>query len=403
MKKIAIYIILFLLSLSTQAGAANPFNTPMNKDITGHFQGENVEVWFFRTGNQANAVMTWEDRSYKIEGEVSQGQFKGAMTEVSGKDSVPISATMENGNLHLTAQGLSALVTRQKELDFSGEWKNDDVLIRFEKSPNRRFKGQMAFKGIEYKINGLGIGNWLLGSFEVEGQPYQIEIGRENGKPVFISGNYRQPIEQTNKSAAASAVKKKAPQTGGDTDPLLKKALAGDKVAMNKMGIRYEKGQGVPKDPGKAVYWYRKAADAGSAGGMINLARHYNEGKGVEKSLEKRAFWYGKAAEKGHVRAVYVMGNIYMYGEGVAKNYPEAARWFEKAAQKGHVDAMYNLAWLHEKGKLKAFFGHTGNRNFEEAAKWYYRASQKGDEPANKKLVTLYRQGRFRYLPSREL
>ena len=66
-------------------------------------------------------------------------------------------------------------------------------------------------------------------------------------------------------------------------DLLLEKAEQGDVNAQNEIGIAYSKGYGVQADQKKAVYWFRKSAEAGYAIGTCNLALHYSLGWGVRK------------------------------------------------------------------------------------------------------------------------
>ena len=44
-------------------------------------------------------------------------------------------------------------------------------------------------------------------------------------------------------------------------DALRVRAEAGDAVAQNDLGVRYDDGRGVPQDDAEAVRWFRLAAD----------------------------------------------------------------------------------------------------------------------------------------------
>jgi len=71
-------------------------------------------------------------------------------------------------------------------------------------------------------------------------------------------------------------------------------AEEGDPTAQNELAGYYSKymiDQGVEKDDGKAVYWYKKAAKQGDFEASYWLAWHFFEGKGVEKNLEKAKYW----------------------------------------------------------------------------------------------------------------
>lgn len=51
----------------------------------------------------------------------------------------------------------------------------------------------------------------------------------------------------------------------------LRGVAAGSPEAMNYLGVLYHQGSGVPRDPGEAIRWFRRAADAGSAVAAANL------------------------------------------------------------------------------------------------------------------------------------
>jgi Sel1 repeat/TIR domain len=80
---------------------------------------------------------------------------------------------------------------------------------------------------------------------------------------------------------------------------LQKAADADDPIAMNKLGVLYENGQGVTQDYGKAREWYQKAADAGNADAMVGLGVLYENGQGVTQDYGKAREWYQKAADAG--------------------------------------------------------------------------------------------------------
>lgn len=59
-------------------------------------------------------------------------------------------------------------------------------------------------------------------------------------------------------------------------------------------GLRgmYFSGFGVKQDYSKAVAWYQKAAEAGSAVGMTNLGYMYQYGDGVTRDDGRAIVWY---------------------------------------------------------------------------------------------------------------
>ena len=50
---------------------------------------------------------------------------------------------------------------------------------------------------------------------------------------------------------------------------------------------------------GKAITFYKKAAELGDAPSQCNLAIKYFEGEGIKKDFAKGIYWMRKAAQKG--------------------------------------------------------------------------------------------------------
>ncbi len=65
------------------------------------------------------------------------------------------------------------------------------------------------------------------------------------------------------------------------------------------LGMKYESGDGVPKDQYKAAYWYRKAADKGDATAQAFLGLMYEEGRGVKQDKKIALTLYRSAVRQG--------------------------------------------------------------------------------------------------------
>lgn len=91
-------------------------------------------------------------------------------------------------------------------------------------------------------------------------------------------------------------------------------AESGDAEAQCNLGYCYQKGNGVAKDPAKAVEWYQKAAAQGYVRAQVNLGVCYEDGEGVPKDLAKAVKWYQKAAA-----------------------------WFQKATDQGYANALLSI------------------------------------------------------------
>ncbi len=70
-------------------------------------------------------------------------------------------------------------------------------------------------------------------------------------------------------------------------------------MAQFNLGVKYDFGQGVEKDPVVAVRWYRLAAAQGHGGAQFNLGGMYFEGWGVPRDWVRATMWFTLSAEAG--------------------------------------------------------------------------------------------------------
>ena len=76
-------------------------------------------------------------------------------------------------------------------------------------------------------------------------------------------------------------------------------AVQGLAPAQFNLGVMYDFGQGVAKDPVEAVRWYRAAAVQGHGGAQFNLAGMYFDGLGVAQDPVRSYVWFTLAAAAG--------------------------------------------------------------------------------------------------------
>ncbi len=60
----------------------------------------------------------------------------------------------------------------------------------------------------------------------------------------------------------------------------------------------------LPQDYGKAIDFFRKAAEGGDAIALYNLGWAYEQGLGVPANRQQAIEWYSKAAGKGDVLSI---------------------------------------------------------------------------------------------------
>lgn len=152
------------------------------------------------------------------------------------------------------------------------------------------------------------------------------------------------------------------------------------------LGSRYMYDKEVRRDYDKVVYWWQKAADAGSPLAEYNLALMYMQGSGVAVDHDKATALLKRAADQNLREAQYALGLVYTLNQGgISLDYAEAYRLFKLSAEQGYPSAQYNLAALTESGE-----GTTADIN--EAIVWYRKAAERGHELAQERLVDLERQ-----------
>jgi TPR repeat protein len=119
---------------------------------------------------------------------------------------------------------------------------------------------------------------------------------------------------------------------------------------MNRMGLLYATGTGVPKDYVAALAWYQRAAQSGSVSAMNNIATMYFHGLGVLQSYDETVKWLQLAVKQGDATAQNRLGAMYDDGLGVAKSAHDAVELFTLAANQGYAPGMANLGRAYARG-----------------------------------------------------
>ncbi|MBW2737831.1 MAG: sel1 repeat family protein [Deltaproteobacteria bacterium] len=222
---------------------------------------------------------------------------------------------------------------------------------------------------------------WLVGSaraalgFDCERIQSILINGRVGNKQVYqgisaSSGNWvvvdialkktdvaRTTPQQPTKPVKIIKSKEKAAPTG-----------TSDAEAQFKLGLKYERGKGVPKNPKKAVEFYRKAAEQGHADAQAMLGSMYDSGSGVPQDISEAARWYRLSAENGSRGGQFMYGTLLGSGRGVPKDQKQAVVWYRKSAEQGLAGAQYNLAICYAQGRGV-------QKDDQEAAKWFLKAA----------------------------
>jgi len=246
-------------------------------------------------------------------------------------------------------------------------------------------------------IIGLGTGqnpeqalHWYLCAAELGhaaacyqlGELYEEGDGVEKDETAALNW-YRQAVALGSKEAAKRLAALDALQQ------LESGMTQGDPEAHYQLGLRYEDGEGVPRNHEQAVQHYRMAAELGHGEALFALGRLHERGGwfGFKINDSEAVPWYEKAAQQGHGEAQYRLGIIYDSSEkkrGVAKDDSKAVHYYQQAATQGHAQAQYALGRLYAKGVGVA-------KDEARALHWYEQAAQQDHQDAKRRIEDLKR------------
>lgn len=148
-----------------------------------------------------------------------------------------------------------------------------------------------------------------------------------------------------------------------ENDELIQKAKLGDTEAQCKLANRYltmyymmlamnggKSSVNIEEYYCQAVYWFKRAAEAGHYAAQFNLAECYYKGLGVKQNYQEAVYWYKNSAEAGFAEAQYKLALCYGVGKGVEPNDYISFRWAEKAANQGNAGAQGLIAMYYLEG-----------------------------------------------------
>lgn len=163
------------------------------------------------------------------------------------------------------------------------------------------------------------------------------------------------------------AVGGEQPETG-DVAKMRVSAEAGDAAAQFELGRCYQMGgTTISRDRELALFWYRKAAEQGSAAAENNIGMIHAQGSSFPQAIA----WLRKSADHGSATAKSNLGVVYAK---LLDGWPDDAQaivWFRKAAEGGLPDAMISLGDMYAAGR-------GAPRDNNEAALWYRKAVSQG-------------------------
>jgi len=158
-------------------------------------------------------------------------------------------------------------------------------------------------------------------------------------------------------------------------------------VAGRILGEAYLRGRLSPTaDPDKAIFWWKRAADAGDNLSMILIGRFYEgqfgfpELRDVKASLE----YYAKAAGLGNANAMVVVGSRYLNGDEKFRDEAKGREWLKKAIDGKEYAAYFTLGDYEENVK----------KNLKEALAQYERGKDVGQVDCMLRSADFYIEGK---------
>jgi|GEM_PF-5566134 len=163
---------------------------------------------------------------------------------------------------------------------------------------------------------------------------------------------------------------------------LLRQAARSDALAQYDLGLATARGIGMAANFEMAIGWLKRAESNGAPTARRLLGLLYDLGYGVDRNPAEAARWYGLAVEKGDADALFNLALLNYRQE----KFKEAASLFERGANAGDAAARNNLAALYQSGRGVAFDQAMALNHYQQAAKG-------GSPEAAFNLGNLYRRG----------
>ncbi len=162
-------------------------------------------------------------------------------------------------------------------------------------------------------------------------------------------------------------------------------AAEGNSAAQYSIGLLYDQGKGVKKDPQRALKYFQSASDQDLAVAQYYLGMKYFAGLDVTKNMTKAHHLLNKAAQSDYLNAQFQLANIYDQN-GKQQDLKLATRWFTRAAENGYGPAQHSLAARFLTGRGTAL-------NLKQGIFWLEKAAEQRDPDAMRDLGFMYYKG----------
>ncbi len=147
-----------------------------------------------------------------------------------------------------------------------------------------------------------------------------------------------------------------------------------DVAAQWNLGLLLRDGNGgMPRRSSEAVYWFRRASDAGHLGASLALATALDVGVGTDVNLVEAVDLYQRVLAAGMHEAAWPLAECYQYGRGVARHPKRALALYQQALDQGDLRAQESLWQIAEDARL----GQRGSEKNEQVARHLFALAAK--------------------------
>lgn len=148
---------------------------------------------------------------------------------------------------------------------------------------------------------------------------------------------------------------------------LRNRAQDGDLYAMEKLGLRLLRGDGLSKSTEEGLEWLERSANLGNPFAMEKLAEYELDENETPDSSAEGERWLRTAVERGYRLAIVALGSRLITGNGLAPDPEQGQQLLHEGAHHGSQIAMIKLGTY-----LIAGWGLSCNQ--EEGIRWLRRA-----------------------------
>lgn len=145
-------------------------------------------------------------------------------------------------------------------------------------------------------------------------------------------------------------------------------------------------GDGIAADHDEAFKWLSICATQGDQRGICFLGHAYQEGIGCKPDPEQAVALFKEAAAMDYPPAIQALGRCYFNGDGITKDPAKGIALLRDAANRGESRAMTDIG-------LALLNGEHLLTNYAEALKWFHRAAEKGERNAMYFIGRMHEEG----------